>query len=142
MCVPKDIPDFQRQMLQQLGRDHVIGVTGAGELSSQRNPDATDHDRQMQLPTVPPAMISRLAPGRFGINRGMRDVSVQIVKTERLRSRLLMAYPVAMDTHPSLPPKLWERTSPAIRAHIETLEGQVQTLTSMIQTLQEQVRTL
>src|SRR5256886_10502186 len=69
-------------------------------------------------------------------------VSVQIVKTERLRSRLLMAYPVAMDTHSSLPPELWERTPPAIRAHIETLEGQMQTLTSMVHTLQEQVRTL
>src|SRR5499425_2681437 len=53
-----------------------------------------------------------------------------------------MAYPVAMDTHPSLPLALWERTPPAIRAHIETLEGQVQTLTSMVHTLQEQVRTL
>src|SRR3712207_431608 len=53
-----------------------------------------------------------------------------------------MTYPVAMDTHPSLPPELWERTLPAIRAHIETLEGQVQTLTSMVHTLQEQVRTL
>jgi len=53
-----------------------------------------------------------------------------------------MAYPVAMDTHPSLPLALWERTPPAIRAHIETLEGQVQTLTSMVHTLQEQVCTL
>ena len=53
-----------------------------------------------------------------------------------------MAYPVAMDTHPSLPPELWERTPPAIRTYIETLEGQVQTLTSMVHTLQEQVRTL
>jgi transposase len=53
-----------------------------------------------------------------------------------------MAYPVVMDTHPSLPPELWERTPLAIRAHIEMLEGQVQTLTSMVHTLQEQVRTL
>jgi transposase len=53
-----------------------------------------------------------------------------------------MAYPVAMDTHPSVPPDLWERTPPAIRAYIETLEGQGQTLTSMAHTLQEQVRTL
>ncbi|HSF30220.1 MAG TPA: IS66 family transposase [Candidatus Tectomicrobia bacterium] len=53
-----------------------------------------------------------------------------------------MAYPVAMDTHPSLPPELWERTPAAIRAHIEMLEGQVQTLTSMVHTLQEQVHTL
>src|SRR5437660_11014548 len=52
-----------------------------------------------------------------------------------------MAYPIAMDTHPSLPPELWERTPPAIRTYIETLEGQVQTLTSMVHTLQEQVRT-
>ena len=47
-----------------------------------------------------------------------------------------------METHPSLPPELWERTLAAIRAHSETLEGQVQTLTSMVHTLQEQVRTL
>src|ERR671924_2040659 len=47
-----------------------------------------------------------------------------------------------MDTRPSLPPELWQRTPPAIRAYIETLEGQVQTLMSMIYTLQEQVRTL
>lgn len=53
-----------------------------------------------------------------------------------------MTYPVAMDTHPSLSSALWERTPPAIRAYIETLEGQVQTLTSMVHTLQEQVRTL
>src|SRR5215469_7430108 len=27
----------------------------------------------MQLPAVPPAMIPGLAPGGFGVNRGMRD---------------------------------------------------------------------
>jgi transposase len=47
-----------------------------------------------------------------------------------------------MDTRPSLPPELWERTPPAIRAYIEMLEGQGKTLTSMGHTLQEQVRTL
>jgi hypothetical protein len=53
-----------------------------------------------------------------------------------------MAYLIAMDTHPSLPPELWAQTPPAIRAYIESLEGQVQALTSMIHILQEQVRTL
>ena len=53
-----------------------------------------------------------------------------------------MAYPVAMDTHPALPPDLWARTPPAIRAYRETLAGQVQPLTSRVHTLQEQVRTL
>jgi transposase len=47
-----------------------------------------------------------------------------------------------MDTHPSLPPELWERTPPASRAYVEMLKGQVQTLTAMVHTLQEQVRTL
>ena len=47
-----------------------------------------------------------------------------------------------MDPHPTLPQDLWEQTPPAVRAYIETLEGQVQTLTSMIHTLQEQVRAL
>jgi len=53
-----------------------------------------------------------------------------------------MAYPVAMDTHPSIPPELWERTPLAIRTYIASLEGQVQTLTFMVHTFQEQVRTL
>jgi transposase len=47
-----------------------------------------------------------------------------------------------MDPHPTLPQDLWDQTPPAVRAYIETLEGQVQTLTSMIHTLQEQVRAL
>lgn len=53
-----------------------------------------------------------------------------------------MAYPVAMDTHPTLPQKLWDRTPLEIRAYIEALEAQVQTLTSMVHTLQEQGRML
>jgi transposase len=53
-----------------------------------------------------------------------------------------MAYPVAMDTHPTLPQDLWDRTPPEIRAYIEALEAQVKTLTSMVYTLQEQVCTL
>ena len=32
MGVAKDIPDFQRQLLQQLGRDQIVGVTGDGKL--------------------------------------------------------------------------------------------------------------
>ena len=47
-----------------------------------------------------------------------------------------------METHLSLPPELWERTPPEVRAYIETLEAQVETLTSTVHTLQEQVRTL
>src|SRR4029450_1057058 len=47
-----------------------------------------------------------------------------------------------MDSHPTLPQDLWDQTPPAVRAYIETLEGQVQTLTSMIHTLQEQVHAL
>src|SRR5437879_2524744 len=77
MRVSQDVPYCHRQLLQQLGSDHVIGVTGDGELGGQRNPDTANHDRQMQLPAVPPAVIPRLAPGRFGINRGMRDFPCQ-----------------------------------------------------------------
>jgi hypothetical protein len=36
-------------LLQQLWRDHVIGVTGDGALRRQRNPDAADHDRQTAI---------------------------------------------------------------------------------------------
>src|SRR2546423_3314009 len=77
MCIPKDISDFQRQLLQQLWSKHVVGVTGDGELRSQRQPNVADGDRQMQFPTVPPAMIPGLAPGSFSVNRRMRDFSGQ-----------------------------------------------------------------
>src|SRR5438093_8621312 len=73
MCVPEDIPDFQRQLFQQLGSDHVVGVTGDGKLSRQRNPEAADDDRQMQLPSIPPAVIPGLTPSGFGVNRSMWD---------------------------------------------------------------------
>ena len=73
MRVAKDIADLHRQLLQQLGGDQIVGVTGDGALRGQGDPDAPDHDRQMPLPAVPPAMIARLTPGGFGVNRAMRD---------------------------------------------------------------------
>jgi hypothetical protein len=73
MGVTEDIPDFQRPLRQPRWRDHVIRVTGAGALSSQRHPDAAAHDRQRPLPAIPPAMIPGLAPGRCGVERGRRD---------------------------------------------------------------------
>ena len=72
----------------------------------------------------------------------MGVVLILLVILSRWRCHRGNASPVAMDTRPSLPPELWERTPPAIRAYIERLEGQVKTLTSMVHTLQEQVRTL
>jgi hypothetical protein len=53
-----------------------------------------------------------------------------------------MAYPVAMDTQPSLPQDLWEQTPPEVRAYIGTLEARVATLEALVHTLQEQVRAL
>jgi transposase len=47
-----------------------------------------------------------------------------------------------MDTHPTLPQELWDRTPLEIRAYLEALEAQVQTLMSTVHTLQEQVRML
>lgn len=53
-----------------------------------------------------------------------------------------MAYPVAMDTHPSLPLELWERTPPAVQAYIWALEARIVTFEAMVQTLQAQGRTV
>ncbi len=53
-----------------------------------------------------------------------------------------MAYPVAMDTHSSLPLELWERTPPEVQAYIWGLEARLVTLEAMVETLQEQVRVL
>jgi transposase len=53
-----------------------------------------------------------------------------------------MAYPVAMDTHPSVPPELWERTPPEVQADIWALEARIVTCESMVQPLQEQGRIL
>src|SRR5215831_10741676 len=75
MRVSEDIPDLQRQLLQQLGGHHIVGVTGDGQLRGQGEPDAPDGDREMQLPAVPPAVIPRLTPGSLSINRGMWDLS-------------------------------------------------------------------
>jgi transposase len=47
-----------------------------------------------------------------------------------------------MDTHPSLPPELWERTPPEVQVYIGALEARLVTLEAKVQTLQEQVRTL
>lgn len=47
-----------------------------------------------------------------------------------------------METHPSFPPDLWQRTPPEVQAYIEALEVQVKALTSLVGTLQEQVQTL
>src|SRR5215468_6342530 len=73
VCISEDVAHFQRQLLQQLGCDQMVGVTGDGTLRGQGDPDASDHDRQMQLPAVPPAVIPRLTPRGFRVNRGMRD---------------------------------------------------------------------
>src|SRR5919206_3591890 len=53
-----------------------------------------------------------------------------------------MAYPVPMDTPPSLPPELWERTPPEVHAYIRALEERIVLFEAMVHTFQEQVRTL
>jgi transposase len=53
-----------------------------------------------------------------------------------------MAYPAAMDTHPSLPQDLWKQTPPEVRAYIVTLEARVTALETMVQALQEENRAL
>src|SRR4029453_277014 len=77
MGVTQDIPHRHRQLLQQLWGNDIVGVTGAGELRGQGEPDAAHRDGQMQLPAVPPAMIPGLAPGGFSVNRGMRQSPAQ-----------------------------------------------------------------
>jgi transposase len=52
---------------------------------------------------------------------------------------------MAMDTHPTLPPELWDRTPPEIQAYIRSLEARLAALEALearVHTLQEQVRTL
>jgi transposase len=47
-----------------------------------------------------------------------------------------------METHPVLPPELWDQTPPEVQAYIRLLEARVEAMASMVHTLQEQVRTL
>jgi hypothetical protein len=77
MHVPEDIPHRQRQWLQQLWGDHLVSVTGDGALRGPGQPEAADHDCQRQLPAVPPAVLPRLAPSGFGVNRGRWDFACQ-----------------------------------------------------------------
>jgi len=51
-----------------------------------------------------------------------------------------MAYPAAMDTHPTFPSDLWAQTPPEVRAYIGTLEARVVALEAMVQALQEQLK--
>jgi transposase len=56
-----------------------------------------------------------------------------------------MAYPMAMDTHPILPPELWDQTPPEVQAYIRALEvrlASLEALEARVHTLQAQVRTL
>src|ERR671928_240387 len=53
-----------------------------------------------------------------------------------------MAYPVPMDTLPSLPPELWERTPPEVQAYIRALEERIVLFEAMVHAFQEQVHTL
>jgi len=53
-----------------------------------------------------------------------------------------MAYPVPMDTPPSLPPELWERILPEVQAYIRALEERIVLFEAMVHAFQEQVRTL
>ena len=73
MRVSKHIPHLPWQLLQQLGGEHLVGITGDGARRGSGEPDATDGDGPMQLPAVPPAVIPGLAPRGFGVNRGMGD---------------------------------------------------------------------
>src|SRR5262249_52677883 len=47
-----------------------------------------------------------------------------------------------METHPVLPPELWDQAPPEVQAYIRVLEARVETMAAMVHTLQEQVRTL
>jgi transposase len=53
-----------------------------------------------------------------------------------------MAYPVAMDTHPTLPQALWDRTPPEVQAYIRALEARLESVEARVHTLQEPIRTL
>lgn len=68
-------------------------------------------------------------------------VTVQVVKTSRLRCSLPIAYPVAMETLPAFPHEVWERTPPEAQASIRALEAPVETLASTVHAFQEHVRT-
>src|SRR4030095_4561434 len=60
MGVPEDVPHRQRQLLQQLWGDHIVGVTGDGELSSQKETTEATTSTANTHTTISPS--SRLAP--------------------------------------------------------------------------------
>jgi transposase len=47
-----------------------------------------------------------------------------------------------MDTPPSLPPKLWERTPPEVQAYLRALEERIVLFEAIVHAFQEQGRTL
>src|ERR1044071_6962964 len=77
MRVTQNITHTQRQLLQQSWGNEIVRFTGDGQLSRQRYPETADTHGQMQLPAVPPTVITTLAPGGFRINRRMRHNACQ-----------------------------------------------------------------
>jgi hypothetical protein len=69
--ISADVPYLHRPWFQQLGRDQLGGVPGAGALRGQREPDAADANGPRPLPTVPPARLPVLTPRGFGSKRGL-----------------------------------------------------------------------
>src|SRR5262247_862926 len=53
-----------------------------------------------------------------------------------------MAYPVAMDTHPTFPQELWDRTPPEVQAYIRALEARLESVEALVHALQGHMRTL
>ena len=66
--VAQNKADWGGQLLQQLWRDHVVCGVGGGELGGQRNPDVATTGRQMELPSIDPAVVPRLGPARLGVD--------------------------------------------------------------------------
>src|SRR5882672_9768410 len=74
MRVSQNIAHLLGHLLQQEGRDFVVCRVGYRQLCRQGNPQATDTDRQMQFPAVPPTVPSRLRPTRFTVYRSVRNL--------------------------------------------------------------------
>jgi len=76
MSVSEYEPSVFGQFSKEFGSDLAVVFIGGRQAGGHRKPEVRDGDRQVELPTVNPAVPTALRPVGFGINGGMRDHSL------------------------------------------------------------------
>ena len=113
----------------------IIGENGAGKTTVAEIMASLSYGADEGLRQFP--LRHGKHTGYFACNRSRGS------RTKCLLARVnLLYYPAAMDTKPSLPPEVWERTPVEAQEYIRVLEARVAMLETIVQRLQATVQQL